>query len=140
MVCKSLSIGAPSATTLSLILSMLGPAYCGLTGSIAINSFVFAIIVIATITNELLVRHLWVISVLVGPLLWSAFQWMLDLDDLTALVARDFETHEAVRMAYMCMGIFHGAISARGSRRQNVLVMSIGLDDSKEVWTHIMRE
>ena len=45
----------------------------------------------------------------------------MDLDVLETLVARDAETHDAVRMAFFMLGVAHGSITSRGScRQQNV--------------------
>lgn len=45
----------------------------------------------------------------------------MDLDVLETLVARDAETHDAVRLAFFMLGVAHGSITSRGScRQQNV--------------------
>lgn len=56
------------------------------------------------------------------PLVWSAWEWTIDLDVLEWLVARDAETHDAVRMAFLMLGVAHASITWRGTRQQNVWI------------------
>ena len=71
-------------------------------------------------------RELWVVSMLVIPLVWSAWEWTIHMDVLEALVARDAETHDAVRMAFLMLGVAHAAITCRGTRQQNVWIGAAG--------------
>ena len=59
-------------------------------------------------------------------MLWSLWLAMMPERDLITLVERNAETHDAVRMAYLMLGVTHGTISSRGLRWK-VALASFGL-------------
>jgi len=117
----------PSTPTVAIAFVIAGSAYCSRTGSALVNSIAITwMSFLAAIATTRYGRELWVVSMLVIPLVWSAWEWTIHMDVLEALVARDAETHDAVRMAFLMLGVAHAAITCRGTRQQNVWIGAAG--------------
>ena len=116
----------PSTPTVAIAFTIAGSAYCGRTGSALVNSVAISWMSLLAIATAWYGRELWAFSMLVIPLVWSAWEWTIDLDVLEALVARDAETHDAVRMAFLMLGVAHATITWRGTRQQNVWIGAAG--------------
>ena len=117
----------PSTPTVAIAFAIAGSAYCGRTGSALVNSIAITwMSFLAAIATARYGRELWAVSMLVMHLVWSAWEWTIPLDVLEALVARDAETHDAVRMAFLMLGVAHAAITCRGTRQQNVWIGAAG--------------
>ena len=116
----------PSTPTVAIAFTIAGSAYCGRTGSALVNSIAITWMSLLAIATAWYGRELWAVSMLVIPLVWSAWEWTIDLDVLEALVARDAETHDAVRMAFLMLGVAHATITWRGTRQQNVWIGAAG--------------
>ena len=112
----------PSTPTVAIAFTIAGPIYCSRAGSALVNSIAITWMSLLAIATAWYGRELWAVSMLVIPLVWSAWEWTIDLDVLEWLVARDAETHDAVRMAFLMLGVAHASITWRGTRQQNVWI------------------
>ena len=94
----------PSTPTVAIAFVIAGSAYCSRTGSALVNSIAITwMSFLAAIATTRYGRELWVVSMLAIPLVWSAWEWTIHMDVLEALVARDAETRDAVRMAFLML-------------------------------------
>lgn len=54
--------------------------------------------------------RLWEVGMVLMPCVWNLWLAVMSLERLEAVVARDVETHDAVRLAYAMAGVLHSAL------------------------------